>query len=168
MRSLLKNNGIFNVTDEEIMATYDVYEGHGYYLFTTDLNSNVIFREDTCDDGEDNIFETDIDNIVSYAYEMLSELVEVSLVTIGKEGALVGSKGQVWQIPAEGGKPIDTTGAGDHFAAGFLYGQSVGATLEQSARIGSVIAGHIIEVVGAQIPDEQWEQIKLKVDRILA
>lgn len=102
------------------------------------------------------------------AVSMLSELVEVSLVTIGKEGALVGSKGQVWQIPAEGGKPIDTTGAGDHFAAGFLYGQSVGATLEQSARIGSVIAGHIIEVVGAQIPDEQWEQIKLKVDRILA
>ena len=76
MRSLLKNNGIFNATDEEIMATYDVYEGHGYYLFTTDLNSNVIFIEDTCDDGEDNIFETDIDNIVSYAYEMLSELVE--------------------------------------------------------------------------------------------
>ena len=102
------------------------------------------------------------------AVSMLSELVEVSLVTIGKEGALVGSKGQVWQIPAEGGKPVDTTGAGDHFAAGFLYGQSVGATLEQSARIGSVVAGEIIEVVGAQIPDDKWEQIKLKVNRILA
>ena len=102
------------------------------------------------------------------AVSMLSELVEVSLVTIGKEGALVGSKGEVWQIPAEGGKPVDTTGAGDHFAAGFLYGQSVGATLEQSARIGSIVAGHIIEVVGAQIPDDKWEQIKLKVNRILA
>ncbi|MBR5296429.1 MAG: adenosine kinase [Parabacteroides sp.] len=102
------------------------------------------------------------------AVSMLSELVEVSLVTIGKEGALVGRKGQVWQIPAEGGKPVDTTGAGDHFAAGFLYGQSVGATLEQSARIGSVVAGEIIEVVGAQIPDDKWEQIKLKVNRILA
>ena len=102
------------------------------------------------------------------AVKVLSEQVEISLVTLGKEGALVGSKGQVIAVPAEGGKPVDTTGAGDHFAAGFLYGQSVGATLEQSARIGSLLAGYIIDVIGAQIPDDKWEQIKLKVKGILA
>jgi len=102
------------------------------------------------------------------AVKALSEKVEISLVTLGKEGALVGSKGQVISVPAEGGKPVDTTGAGDHFAAGFLYGQSIGATLEQSARIGSLLAGYIIDVVGAQIPDDKWEQIKLKVNSILA
>lgn len=102
------------------------------------------------------------------AVKVLSGMVEVSLVTQGKEGALVGSKGQVIAVPAEGGKPVDTTGAGDHFAAGFLYGQSVGATLEQSARIGSLLAGYIIDVIGAQIPDDKWEQIKLKVDAILS
>ena len=99
------------------------------------------------------------------AVKVLSEQVEISL---GKEGALVGSKGQVIAVPAEGGKPVDTTGAGDHFAAGFLYGQSVGATLEQSARIGSLLAGYIIDVIGAQIPDDKWEQIKLKVNSILS
>ena len=83
------------------------------------------------------------------AVKVLSEQVEISLVTLGKEGALVGSKG-------------------DHFAAGFLYGQSVGATLEQSARIGSLLAGYIIDVIGAQIPDDKWEQIKLKVNSILS
>ena len=102
------------------------------------------------------------------AVKVLSEQVEISLVTLGKEGALVGSKGQVIAVPAEGGKPIDTTGAGDHFAAGFLYGQSIGATLEQSARIGSLLAGYIIDVIGAQIPDDKWEQIKLKVNSILS
>lgn len=102
------------------------------------------------------------------AVKVLSEMVEVSLVTLGKEGALVGSKGQIFTVPAEGGKPVDTTGAGDHFAAGFLYGQSVGASLEQSARIGSLLAGYIIDVIGAQIPDDKWEQIKLKVDTILS
>lgn len=102
------------------------------------------------------------------AVKALSEMVEVSLVTLGKEGALVGSNGQVIAVAAEGGKPVDTTGAGDHFAAGFLYGQSVGATLEQSARIGSLLAGYIIDVVGAQIPDDKWEQIKLKVNAILS
>lgn len=98
----------------------------------------------------------------------LSEQVEISLVTLGKEGALIGSKGHIIAVPAEGGKPVDTTGAGDHFAAGFLYGQCVGATLEQSARIGSLLAGYIIDVIGAQIPDDNWEQIKLKVACILA
>lgn len=98
----------------------------------------------------------------------LSEMVDISLVTLGKEGALVGSKGQVIAVPAEGGKPVDTTGAGDHFAAGFLYGQCIGASLEQSARLGSLLAGYIIDVIGAQIPDEKWEQIKLKVAGILA
>lgn len=102
------------------------------------------------------------------AVHVLSEMVDVSLVTLGKEGAIVGSHGNFYSIPAEGGKPVDTTGAGDNFAAGFLYGQSVGATLEQSARIGSMLAGYVIDVVGPQIPEDKWEQIKLKVNEILA
>lgn len=101
------------------------------------------------------------------AVKVLSEMVDVSLVTVGKEGSIVGSHGRFVRIPAEGGKPVDTTGAGDNFAAGFLYGQSIGATLEQSARIGSVLAGAVIAVVGPQIPMEEWEQIKLKVKAIV-
>ena len=102
------------------------------------------------------------------AVKVLSEMVDISLVTLGKDGALVGCKGQIIKVPAEGGKPVDTTGAGDHFAAGFLYGQMIGASIEQSARIGSLLAGYIIEVIGAQIPDDKWEQIKLKVNVILS
>lgn len=101
------------------------------------------------------------------AVKELSRMVDISVVTLGKEGALVGSRGVFCQVAAEGGKPVDTTGAGDNFAAGFLYGQSVGATLEQSARIGSLLAGHVIDVVGPEIPAYEWEQIKLKVNEIL-
>jgi len=101
------------------------------------------------------------------AVRKLSEMVEVSLVTLGKEGVLIGSKGLVLAVPAEEKKPLDTTGAGDNFAAGFLYGQSVGASLEQSVRVGTLLAGHVIEVIGPQIPDGEWEQIKLKVKGIL-
>ncbi len=102
------------------------------------------------------------------AVRTLSGAVEVALVTLGKEGALVGSHGRFYSVPAEGGKPVDTTGAGDNFAAGFLYGLSVGASLPLSARIGSMLAGYAIDVVGPRIPDDKWEQIKLKVRDILA
>lgn len=103
----------------------------------------------------------------SEAVKMLAGIVDVSVVTLGKEGAWVGSKGVFCQVAAEGGKPLDTTGAGDNFAAGFLYGRSVGATLEQSARLGSLLAGYVIDVIGPEIPEDKWEQIKLKVNEIL-
>lgn len=100
------------------------------------------------------------------AVRTLSQCVEVSLVTLGKAGSLVGSRGQFYSIPAVGGNPVDTTGAGDHFAAGFLYGQSIGASLERSARMGSLLAGYAIEDVGSEIPEDKWEQIRLKVKEI--
>ncbi|MDR0430164.1 MAG: adenosine kinase [Tannerellaceae bacterium] len=98
----------------------------------------------------------------------LSKMVDISVVTLGKEGSLISGNGEFIKVVAEGGEPIDTTGAGDHFAAGFLYGQSVGAALEQSGRIGSMLAGYVIDVIGAQIPPQHWEQIKLKVKDILS
>lgn len=105
------------------------------------------------------------------AHEALQELarwVDVAVVTVGKEGALVCGGGETVAVPASGGKPVDTTGAGDHFAAGFLYGRSQNATLEQSARIGSLLAGHVIGVVGAEIPADRWEGIRADVRAILA
>ena len=102
------------------------------------------------------------------AVKKLSEIVDISLVTIGAEGALAGSHGEIISVPAFGSNPVDTTGAGDHFAAGFLYGQTLNSSIQQSAEIGSLLSSYIIDVVGAQIPDEKWEQIKLKVKNILA
>ncbi len=101
------------------------------------------------------------------AVRALARQVEVAVVTLGKEGALVCGGGHIWRVAAEGGKPLDTTGAGDHFAAGFLYGLSVDATLEQSARLGSMLAGYAIDVIGPEIPASYWEQIKLKVNQIV-
>ena len=102
------------------------------------------------------------------AVEALEKQVHVALVTLGKDGSLIGSEGKFYHVDAEGGKPVDTTGAGDNFAAGFLYGQSVGASLVQSAQIGSMLSGYVIDVVGPQVPADKWEQIKLKVKTILA
>ncbi len=102
------------------------------------------------------------------ALQELARLVDVAVVTVGKEGALVCGGGETVAVPASGGKPVDTTGAGDHFAAGFLYGRSQNATLEQSARIGSLLAGHVIGVVGAEIPADRWEGIRADVRAILA
>ena len=101
------------------------------------------------------------------AVRKISEQIEISIVTVGKKGALVGSHGEVIRIPTSGSSPVDTTGAGDNFAAGFLYGLTKGTSLKQAAQIGSLLADHVIETIGPQIPDEVWSQIKLKVDNIV-
>ncbi|MDR1454362.1 MAG: PfkB family carbohydrate kinase, partial [Tannerella sp.] len=101
------------------------------------------------------------------AVQKIAEQVDISVVTIGKRGALVGKGEEVMAVPASGGDPVDTTGAGDNFAAGFLYGLSVNASLEQSARAGALLAGHVIETVGPQIPGDRWDQIRLKMKEII-
>ena len=101
------------------------------------------------------------------AVRKISEQVEISIVTVGKRGAFIGSQGEVIFIPTSGSSPVDTTGAGDNFAAGFLYGLTKGTSLKQAAQIGSLLAGHVVETIGPQIPDESWSQIKLKVDEII-
>ena len=101
------------------------------------------------------------------AVQKISEQVDISVVTIGEKGALVGRQGAKIHIPATGSNPVDTTGAGDNFAAGFLYGLTKETSLRQAAQIGSLLAGQVINTIGSQIPDEHWCQIKLKVVDIL-
>ena len=101
------------------------------------------------------------------AINVISKDVEVSIVTIGKDGVLLSDNNRVIHNPALDSNVVDTTGAGDNFAAGFLFGYSQDASLEQSAQIGTILSSNVIETVGAQIEEERWEQIKLKVDCIL-
>jgi sugar/nucleoside kinase (ribokinase family) len=101
------------------------------------------------------------------AVDVLANMVETAVVTVGKDGVWAKKGEDKVHVPALSDRVVDTTGAGDNFAAGFLYGYSLEATLEQSAQIGSILAGNVIETVGAQIPDERWAQIKLKIDGML-
>ena len=56
--------------------------------------------------------------------------------------------------------PVDTTGAGDLYAAGFLYGYSHGFGLDKCGIFGSILAGKVIEVIGARMPEEKWAEAK--------
>jgi sugar/nucleoside kinase (ribokinase family) len=101
------------------------------------------------------------------AAECLGRLVRIAVVTMGENGALIASGGNVFHVEAHRCCPIDTTGAGDHFAAGFFYGQTAKATLEQSGRLGVLLAGYAVNVIGTEIPEEYWEKIRNEMAEIL-
>ncbi|MFX6869093.1 PfkB family carbohydrate kinase, partial [Acinetobacter baumannii] len=73
------------------------------------------------------------------------------VVTRSEKGAIAIANGERAQVNAEPiDKVVDTTGAGDLFAAGFLHGQAQGWGLEKSLRLGAVCAAEIISHVGAR------------------
>ena len=81
----------------------------------------------------------------------LAPKIPVLVVTRGAEGAVALSEGQRVEIGAEAiDRVVDTTGAGDLFAAGFLFGHVRGKSLEQSLKLGAICACEIISHYGAR------------------
>ena len=103
------------------------------------------------------------------ALEIIAKKCSIAIVKVGANGSYI-RKGteeiKVSAIPVK--KVMDTTGAGDYFAAGFLYGLTCGYSLEKCAKIGSILSGNVIQTIGTTISGERWDEIKLNINRILA
>ena len=103
------------------------------------------------------------------ALELISKKCSIAIVKVGGNGSYI-RKGteeiKVEAIPVK--KVIDTTGAGDYFASGFLYGLTCGYSLEKCAKIGSILSGNVIQIVGTTIPGERWDEIKLNINEVLS
>ena len=77
--------------------------------------------------------------------------VPVLVVTRSEQGAVAIAGGERASVPAEPiARLVDTTGAGDLFAAGFLAGQAKGKSLETSLRLGAIAAAEVIQHYGAR------------------
>lgn len=90
----------------------------------------------------------------------MQEMCPIAVTLMGKEGCLVGHKGKVFRSRAFPAKLVDSTGAGDLFASGFLYGYLQGYSLEKCARLGNRLGSAIVEVQGAELPPEKLEEIR--------
>ncbi len=100
------------------------------------------------------------------ALEEIAEDCWIAVVKTGKDGSLIQNGRQVYRIPASKVNCIDTTGAGDLYASGFLYGMLNDLDMSLCGEIGSILAGKVIEVIGARIPDATWPGIKDQVKKV--
>jgi sugar/nucleoside kinase (ribokinase family) len=83
------------------------------------------------------------------AAEQLLRHCELAAVTRSEKGSVVLSKGEMLHIPAEHvEKVVDTTGAGDQYAAGFMFGLSQGRSLHDCGRLGGLAAAEVISHYG--------------------
>ena len=103
--------------------------------------------------------------------EALAELApkcEIAIVKLGAKGALIHRDGQTYETPAQVVKAIDTTGAGDLWAAGFLYGLVNEWGIPDAAKLGASCGAEVVQIMGAVIPAEGWSRIQSCVQDISA
>ena len=94
----------------------------------------------------------------------ISEMCSIAVVKLGAQGSIIKSGTRQIQIEAIPAKSIDTTGAGDIYASGFLYAISENLDLVAAGKIGSLLAGKVVEVLGAKLPEETWIQLLPQVE----
>lgn len=97
------------------------------------------------------------------ALDYLSGLCEIAVVKVGSEGSLIKRGEEVIKIEASAVDLKDTTGAGDLYASGFLYGYAHNEDLELCGLYGSILAGHVIEIVGARMDGDKWNAARSHV-----
>ncbi|MBU0488817.1 MAG: adenosine kinase [Bacteroidetes bacterium] len=96
----------------------------------------------------------------------ISDKCRIAVVKIGKQGSLIKNQGIVTRIGVIPANPVDTTGAGDMYASGFLYGLSLGLSMNQCGKIGAILAGNVIDVIGAKMTNETWQKMRIEINEI--
>ncbi len=95
------------------------------------------------------------------ALSLLAENVDLAVLKLGKRGSLIAQGGRIITIAPQGSGPaVDTTGAGDLWASGFLFGLAQGLPLEDCGALASACGFEVCQVVGATIPPEGWGRIR--------
>ncbi len=147
----------FNVVEENLEFLLSLVRNYVDILFANQDEARVFSGED--------------EPLNSLQY--ISEMCEIVVVKIGTKGALIkrGTEAVHVGIMAAA-KRVDTTGAGDFYAAGFLAGLCSGLSIRQCGTIGAITAGKVIEVVGTTFAEEVWADIdrlvtKVKCDKYL-
>lgn len=99
------------------------------------------------------------------ALEKISSMVDIAIVKVGKEGSFIKSGDVKLKIGVIDTTVADTTGAGDLYAAGFLHGIVNNKGFEYSGKLGALLAGTVIQDIGAKISDEKWESIYAEIEK---
>ena len=144
------------------MASYNVVE------------SNAAFLHDIVENYVDIVFANESEAKAFTNLEPREALDEIArhcktaIVKVGKDGSMVRSGDEYHYIKAWPANPVDTTGAGDTYAAGILYAHSLGMPLKVCGEIGSIIAAKVVEVVGTKIDIPRWKTAKKEIREMIA
>lgn len=97
--------------------------------------------------------------------QQLGQGLGLAALKRGRRGSIIVRGEELVQAPVafEVERPIDTTGAGDYWAAGFMFSLLRGDSLAQAAEAGGLLAAEVVQQLGAELSDQVWERLKLRL-----
>ena len=144
------------------MASYNVVESN--HAFLHDIVENyvdILFANETEARAFTNAGPRE-------ALDEMAKHCKIAIVKTGKDGSMLKSGDEFCYIPAWPAVPVDATGAGDTYAAGFLYAHSLGMPLKVCGEVGSIIAAKVVEVIGTKIDIPRWKDAKREIRELIA
>lgn len=153
---LAKNKGLEVALD---LASYNVVEDNLEFLGEMVRNYvDIVFANE--EEAQAYTGESDPEK----ALLKLASETKIAVVKVGKKGSLIRHQNETFTIKINPEKGVDTTGAGDLYAAGFLHGYIQDMPMTVCGELGSLLAGNVIKVIGAKISQEDWQKILLKAE----
>ncbi|CDC65600.1 pfkB domain protein [Bacteroides sp. CAG:770] len=139
------------------MASYNVVESNDAFLHDiVDRYVDIVFANES----EAKAFAKQEPR---EALDEISRHCKIAVVKVGKNGSMVKSGDEYHYIEAWPATALDATGAGDTYAAGFLYAHSLGMPLRVCGEVGSIIAAKVVEVIGTKIDIPRWKAAKKEI-----
>jgi sugar/nucleoside kinase (ribokinase family) len=139
------------------------------------VRENVGFLQDMVSRYVDIVFANEEESMAfsgqSSPHEALVTIApqcRIAVVKLGKNGSLVKHKDERHEIGCIPAVAIDTTGAGDLYASGFLYGLIQGYPLPVCGRIGSLLSGKVVEMIGAKLDEAKWREVEAALPALVS
>ncbi len=132
----------YNIVEENIDFLHTIIEDHVDIVFANEEEATTFSK-------------MSIDDSLSY----LADKTKIAVVKVGAKGSLIMGDGKKENIKAFPTNCIDTTGAGDLYASGFLYGYVNKYDMQRCGEIGSYLASQIVEEIGPKFTNKKWDKI---------
>lgn len=146
------------------LASFDIVKASGSLLAKILKDYvDIVFANET----EAAAF-TGIKEDYSAMAEHLAEYCSIAAVKVGAQGAYIATKNEIVRVAAiPVSNVVDTTGAGDLWAAGFLYAWSRNHSLAKSGEIGSLLGAAVIQIQGSMLPEKMWNDCLMEIQKAL-
>lgn len=100
------------------------------------------------------------------ALDFIASRCDIAVVKVGAKGAYIKRGHEIVTIPPMKANVIDTNGAGDMWAAGFMAGLVKGESLAKCGQMGAIVAANVIEVLGTKMDAARWEKIHAAIAKL--
>ena len=140
----------YNIVESNSAFLHDIVENYVDIVFANEMEARAFTRKEPKE-----------------AIAEIAGMCGIAVVKIGENGSLVRSGGELYRIAPYKVKATDATGAGDLYAAGFLYAHSMGMPLDICGKVGSLISSKVVEVIGTKIDVPRWKEAKKEIRGIM-